>query len=386
MKKQINKINFIYILSFLGDALFSPFLALYFSSLDINESKKGLLLALIPLATLIGSLIYGKFSNKMKRNLLIIRILVIMQLIAMSIMGFLTSYYLVAIFVVIFALHNNTFFSFQDGIAVKITNKENKIYANTRLFGTLGYFIGSVVGGKLIDLTSFGIVFLIAGIIYAIVELMFFLIKPFEEDENEEDKEKITFKNVLSNRQYIFYLMFYILVLGTWHIEEAYVSIMFKNNGLTTSMWGYVYAFQILIEMGIIYFVNKFLKDKHKHHLILMTAICAIILRSVVLSLSLGLWIQVILVSSLRGVAWGLFLSSHMETIKSILPKDLITKAILIFAISSNIFVTIGNYLAPYIYQKITFNGMFLVLLIIQIIGASIYLITFNIKYLRKKK
>ena len=386
MKKQINKINFIYILSFLGDALFSPFLALYFSSLDINESKKGLLLALIPLATLIGSLIYGKFSNKMKRNLLIIRILVIMQLIAMSIMGFITSYYLIAVFVVIFALHNNTFFSFQDGIAVKITNKENKIYANTRLFGTLGYFIGSVVGGKLIDLTSFGIVFLIAGIIYAIVELMFFLIKPFEEDESEEDKEKITFKNVLSNRQYIFYLMFYILVLGTWHIEEAYVSIMFKNNGLTTSMWGYVYAFQILIEMGIIYFVNKFLKDKHKHHLILMTAICAIILRSVVLSLSLDLWIQVILVSSLRGVAWGLFLSSHMETIKSILPKDLITKAILIFAISSNIFVTIGNYLAPYIYQKITFNGMFLVLLIIQIIGASIYLITFNIKYLRKKK
>lgn len=386
MKKQINKINFIYILSFLGDALFSPFLALYFSSLDINESKKGLLLALIPLATLIGSLIYGKFSNKMKRNLLIIRILVIMQLIAMSIIGFINSYYLVAVFVVIFALHNNTFFSFQDGIAVKITNKENKIYANTRLFGTLGYFIGSIVGGKLIDLTSFGIVFLIAGIIYAIVELMFFLIKPFEEDENEEDKEKITFKNVLSNRQYIFYLMFYILVLGTWHIEEAYVSIMFKNNGLTTSMWGYVYAFQILIEMGIIYFVNKFLKDKHKHHLILMTAICAIILRSVVLSLSLGLWIQVILVSSLRGIAWGLFLSSHMETIKSILPKDLITKAILIFAISSNIFVTIGNYLAPYIYQKITFNGMFLVLLIIQIIGASIYLITFNIKYLRKKK
>ena len=117
-----------------------------------------------------------------------------------------------------------------------------------------------------------------------------------------------------------------------------------------------------------------------------MIEICVIILRSVVLSLSLDLWIQVILVSSLRGIAWGLFLSSHMETIKSILPKDLITKAILIFAISSNIFVTIGNYLAPYIYSKITFNGMFLVLLIIQIIGASIYLITFNIKYLRKKK
>ena len=386
MKKQINKINFIYILSFFGDALFSPFLALYFSSLDIGETKKGFLLALIPLATLIGSMIYGKFSSKMKRNLLIIRILVIMQLIAMSIIGFVSSYYLVAGFVVVFALHNNTFFSFQDGIAVKITNKENKIYANTRLFGTLGYFIGSVIGGKLIDLTSFGIVFLIAGIIYAFVELLFFLIKPFEEEKKEEDKEIITFKNVLSNKQYVYYLIFYILVLGTWHIEESYVSIMFKNQGLTTSMWGYVYAFQILIEMIVIYFVNKFLKNKQKHHLILMIAIAIILVRSIVLSFSIYLWVQVIIVSSLRGLAWGLFLSSHMETIKSILPKDLITKAILIFAISSNIFITVGNYLAPYIYQKISFNGMFLILLIIQLIGASIYFITFNVKTIKKKK
>ena len=116
MKKQVNKINFIYILSFLGDALFSPFLALYFSSLGITDFEKGVLLALIPLSTLCGSLIYGKLSNTSKRNILIIRILVIAQLIAMSCIGFIDNYYIVGLFVIIFALHNNPFFSFQDGI------------------------------------------------------------------------------------------------------------------------------------------------------------------------------------------------------------------------------------------------------------------------------
>ena len=112
MKKQTNRINLIYIFSFLGDALFSPFLALYYSSLGIEETKKGLLLALIPLSSLMGSLFYGKLSKNAKRNILIIRVLVLFQLIPMMLIGLFKSYYLIMIFTIIFAFHNSTFFSF----------------------------------------------------------------------------------------------------------------------------------------------------------------------------------------------------------------------------------------------------------------------------------
>lgn len=382
MKKQVNKINFIYILSFLGDALFSPFLALYFSSLGITDFEKGVLLALIPLSTLCGSLIYGKLSNTSKRNILIIRILVIAQLIAMSCIGFIDNYYIVGLFVIIFALHNNPFFSFQDGIAVNITNKENTIYAKTRVFGTFGYFLGSLLGGFLIDLTSFGIVFLIAGLIYALVEVIFFFVKPYEEEGNVQ-REKISFKNVLSNKQFIGYLLFYILVLGTWTISEAYVSLMFELNGFNSSSWGYLFAYQIIVEMVVIYLANKFIVKKINIAFILLSAIVVICLRSFTLGLTMNVYFKGIIQASLRGLGWGLFLSSHMEMVKKILPKELITKAILILAISVNLYATLGNYLAPYIYNSLSYELMYLILMGIQIIGVIIYMTIFLLKKIK---
>lgn len=382
MKKQIVRINFIYILSFLGDALFSPFLALYFSSINIEETKKGILLSLIPLAGIFGSLIYGKLSGNSKKNVLIIRVLILMQLIVMMSIGFIKNYIAVLIFTIIFAMHNNTFFSFQDGVAVKISNQENTIYANTRFFGSLGYLIGTFVGGKLIDLTNYGIVFLIAGLIYVIVELMFFFIYP---EEEEVTKEKITIKEIFIHREFILYLLFYVFVLGTWNIGESYISLMFKNYGISTSQWGYIFSLEILVEMIVIFTLNHFIKRKMNYRIILFIAISLVFARSFVLFLDINIWVKAFLSAILRGLSWGLFLSSHMENLKKMLPNRLITKAVLILAICCNLFAFVGDFAAPYIYQNTSFEIMYLILSIGQLLGMGI-LIFATIYYHKHQK
>lgn len=369
MKRQIVRINFIYILSFLGDALFSPFLALYFSSINIEETKKGILLSLIPLAGIFGSLIYGKLSGNSKRNVLIIRVLVLMQLIVMVSIGFIKNYIAVLIFTIIFAMHNNTFFSFQDGVAVKISNQENTIYANTRFFGSLGYLIGTFIGGKLIDLTNYGIVFLIAGLIYVVVELMFFFIYP---EEDQVKKEKITIKEIFKHREFILYLLFYVFALGTWNIGESYISLMFKNYGITTSQWGYIFSLEILVEMIVIFVLNHFIKRKVNYRIILFIAISLVFVRSFVLFLDINVWVKAFISAILRGLSWGLFLSSHMENLKKMLPNRLITKAVLILAICCNLFAFAGDFAAPYIYQNTSFEIMYLILSIGQVLGIVI--------------
>ena len=35
-------------------------------------------------------------------------------------------------------------------------------------------------------------------------------------------------------------------MLGNWSIQEAYVSLFFEKDGIGVSLWGYVYAFEIL--------------------------------------------------------------------------------------------------------------------------------------------
>ena len=372
MKRQINRINFIYIFSYLGDALFSPFLALYFSSINIGEYQKGILLALIPFSSLVGNLIYGKLSNSAKKNLMILRILLIFNLIPMFLMGLVKNYILIAILTIVFAFHNNAFFQFQDGIAVNISSFEKTIYSNTRVLGTIGYFIGSLVGGYLIDLTNYTLVFIIAALIYTFVEYMFIFVKPY--DQKMVQNQEISFKQLFLNKQFVYYLVFYILVLGNWSIQEAYVSLFFEKDGIGVSLWGYVYAFEILIEALTIFIINRYFR-KFGYKNILLVAISLMILRSGLLSLEFNVYVKLISTCLIRGIAWGSLLSSHIEMMKKMIGETLITKGVLTLSVITNIYVTMGNYFAPYIYTNLNFELLYLFLALIQLIGLIVYVI-----------
>ena len=59
--KNVKKINLVYLSAFFGDALFSPFIALYFISLGFSDFQRGILLALIPISTILGNFIYENY-------------------------------------------------------------------------------------------------------------------------------------------------------------------------------------------------------------------------------------------------------------------------------------------------------------------------------------
>lgn len=68
----------------------------------------------------------------------------------------------------------------------------------------------------------------------------------------------------------------------------------------------------------------------------------------------------------------GIFLSSHMETVKRILPEEEITRAVLIFAVCSNLYVALGDLLAPFVYTNLSFNALYFILSGIQVLGVGV--------------
>ena len=67
-----------------------------------------------------------------------------------------------------------------------------------------------------------------------------------------------------------------------------------------------------------------------------------------------------------------------MEMVKKILPKQLVTKGILIFAIVVNVYASIGNYIAPYVYKTLSFEWLYIILMFIQILGVVVYCFAFT--------
>lgn len=364
MENNVKKVNLAFFILYFADALVSPFLALFFLEIGITGIKQGILLALIPLSNLLGNLLYGKLSFNLKRNLRLASLLCFIQLIVMSFYGFLTNFGFLIVFTIIFSLHNSPSFSLTDGIGCKYNDLEHKKYAITRMFGSLGYLVSVFVGGILIDFIDYKYVFLIASLLFAFAGIIFFFMEPKEETVLE--KKKISYKEVLLNKLFLIYLFSYILVLGAWNIGEAYISTYLKANGLGVKEWGYCYAGQIVFEVLIILIGQKIINENNKNKFLYLSYILMII-RSFVLFTPLNLITKILIELPLRGIAWGIFLSCHMDLVKRLLKVDLVTKGVTALVIVVNIFNTICEYIVPYIFKDLSY--LYLTVAILQILG-----------------
>ena len=232
MKKQSNYLKIIYFIKFFADALFSGYLSMFFASkIDRFSFEYGVLLGVIPFCALIGNFIWGLFSKNLKKNLLLVKIIISLESIAMLL--FITignDFVTLLISTILFGLFNSPCFSMQDGIGSTYSKEENVPYQSIRYMGSCGYLFALIVGAGLISLfkNNYVYIFLIALILNLICLILWFFIKPFENVTSEE-KKKVTFLETISNKTFILYPWVYKLPNIINQILDSEDSIIAKN-------------------------------------------------------------------------------------------------------------------------------------------------------------
>ena len=171
---NVRKINLVYLSAFFGDALFSPFIALYLISRGFLDYQRGILLAVIPICTIIGNFIYGKLSSSLKKNFTLLKILSLINAVVIICFGLTSNFYLLLILTILFGLHNSPYFSMQDGVGVNLCEKEKKIYSRTRMFGSLGYCVALLSGSYLVSLFDYTYIFIISGVFFLLIIIIHF--------------------------------------------------------------------------------------------------------------------------------------------------------------------------------------------------------------------
>ena len=382
--KNVRKINLVYSSAFFGDALFSPFIALYLISIGFSDYERGILLAVIPICTIIGNFIYGKLSSSLKRNFFLLKILSLVNSLVIILFGLTKDFYLLLILTILFGLHNSSYFSIQDGVGVTICEEEKKIYSRTRMFGSLGYCIALLSGSYLVSLLDYRYIFIIAGTFFFLINVIALFIKlPVQEKIIE--KEDIKYKDLFKNKTFVLYSLFYLLVNGIWVIGEAYTSTYFNYLEVKDSTYSLMYGIQVGIEIVVIFICSLLIKKKFNIKLLLLISCIAISLRYLLLGTNLSPLTLMIITSLLRGIGWGGFLSSHLLLVKKVLGISLTTKGITFLAIITNLLGSIGNFFAPYIYLNISFRWLYLIFGFIQIIG-TIILSRINFELIKEEK
>ena len=378
------KTNITLLLLFFGDAFVSPFLALNFIHLGFTNDQLAWLIAIKPICSVIGNFIYGHFSKDVKRDVFLMKIISVIFIATLIGFAFAQSFEFCLILMIIWSLHNSPMFSLSDGVADKFCERDHKPYSITRMFGSIGYFFCLIIGGIFGVTTgiNYSVTFSIAAIVFVLLLVSLFFLKPFEMEQ--EVKEKISYKSLIKDKRFIFYLFFYLFIIGVWRISDDSASEFFNTLGLSDGMWSFVYAGGVLVEVIAILLINKFINKNKDYIKLLVFSSCTLTLRTVLFALPIDSVILAVITGILRGLGWGTFLASNMFIIEKMLGASLVTKAVTVLTIEVNIFSSIGNYFYLSLRNCLGIPLLYSLLGGLQVLGI-VFLIFIDYSFIKKE-
>lgn len=380
------KMNLILTLVYFGDAFVSPFLALYFISLGFENWRLSILLAIKPLASLIGNFFYGLFSKDIKRDVRVLQIILSISIISTIGFAFVQSFILCVIFMTIWSLHNSVFFSYTDGIAQKCTHNDNKKYSLTRIYGSFGYLICLLIGGGLgiANALNYTIIFLVSSLATLVAVIVLFFIKPFDIISSDNKPSRKVLNKEFLGKNFILFLLFYFFVIGIWNISDDYCSQFFNSLGLNDGEWSFLYAGQVVVEIISICVLEKIIKRRKSYLNVLILSASIMCVRTFLFAIPMPDIALIILTATLRGLGWGTFIVGYMQVFRMIVGDHLVTKGVTILAVSTAIFQAIGNYVYLYIVEALGYHMLYAILGGLQVVGLVLFFFI-DFSFIRKE-
>lgn len=130
-------------------AVLLTFLPAYLGRLDFSGAEIGLVLSFSPVMVLVTPLLLGYLSDRLRRELLILRLTIGGALLAFSALLFVERFATVAAVLLLYAMFAAPIASLTDAATLEVVDRTEGDYARVRLFGSAGFVLASFGVGAL---------------------------------------------------------------------------------------------------------------------------------------------------------------------------------------------------------------------------------------------
>lgn len=335
--KDLTKLKIIFFLKFMAEAMFIPFLALYYKSLGFNEGTIGLFIAIPPLIGICLTPIYSIVCKNVKVAKMTFSIISIISLVCMFLYFKLTNFAGLLTVIIIFNVFHANNFGLLEAFASVCATENKTDYSKVRVYGSFAYVFGLILSGFLTRINSFFFAIIIAGVLTALaIIISFFLHVTPPEKVIEKRDLKVLFKN----KSYFIFIIFMALFIGTTNVADDFYSTYLKETkGFSNDTYGYLQASFIVIEGLVIIFLFSFRK-KIKFRYLYFIAIFFPIVRYFLSALNAPLPV-IVAIGLTRGITWGIHSYLWAQFIVNIVGKKNGTFGVMIAVMTLNFYQAI---------------------------------------------
>lgn len=371
--KEITKLKILFFLKFCAEAMFLPFLAIYYKNLGFNNAAIGVFLAIPPIVGISLSPIYSIICRNIKVTKIIYSVITILNAICMFIFFRVDEYYpLIALIILINMFQANNF-GVLEAFSSVCANHNKTDYSKVRVYGSIAYVFGLSLSGFIAKISSF----YVASIISIGLTIASAIIAIFLKVDNEENHEKRNVKALIKNKKYWIFTLFFMVFFGTLNVGDDFSSAyMETTKNLSVDAIGYIFSVYVIVECAVIIFLVRF-KKKFKFSHLYTIATFAIILRFLIFAL--GAPAPVIMAFGLlKGVTWGIHAYLWGQFIVHITGKHNGTLAIIVEVFIANVFQAVLKVLMGHVIDNTSYFVFYLILAGIELAALIFFIIIYK--------
>ena len=347
---------------YLSWAVFSALISVYLLGKGFKASDVSLVVSTSFLTSMIFQPVIGMFSDRYdvkKVNF------VLFALAGIGGLAFMFASSLITITIgysFVLTLINGT-----NPVMEKIASSSPYQYGKIRIWGTIGYAIGSWLAGMIYQLISPSAIFIcfIITMILCIIGLLGTK-TPSELGQNNEEKTKTS--TLFHNHKYLYYLIVAAIFQGITNMANTYIPAMFQNDGLKVSLVSTILSFAVLCEAPLVLFSHKFM-DKLTNKRLLIIAYSMITIQFLCYALNVWLPLKVIITLITKHPSGMLFIMINLKIVSTLVPKEHQITALAFVQTLRNLSSIIFQNIAGQILDISSYQILFALSLIVIVVG-----------------
>ncbi|WP_300629707.1 MFS transporter [uncultured Thomasclavelia sp.] len=340
---------------YLSWALFSALISVYLMDRGFKASDVSLVVSASFLTSMITQPIIGKWNDEFdikKVNAILFVIVAIGGIVFMVS----NSLFMIAVsYSVVLMMINGV-----NPVMEKIATASPYQYGKIRIWGTIGYALGSQFAGILYDLVAPQAIFIVFVLTMILCIIGLVGTEPDIKKEAAKENEKVKTMTLFKNKKFVYYLAICAIFYGITNMSNTFVPSMLTDKGLDVDVTSTILSIAVFCEAPLVLFSNRFM-DKIANKTLLIISISMVCLQCAVYGFDLPL-IFILLITFLAKHPSGmLYIMINLKVINTLIDENQQITALAYVATLKNLVAIIFQNVAGNILDVTTYSNLYLI-------------------------
>lgn len=340
---------------YLSWALFSALISVYLMDRGFKASDVSLVVSASFLTSMITQPIIGKWNDEFdikKVNAILFVIVAIGGIVFMVS----NSLFMIAVsYSVVLMMINGV-----NPVMEKIATASPYQYGKIRIWGTIGYALGSQFAGILYDLVAPQAIFIVFVLTMILCIIGLIGTEPDIKKEAAKENEKVKTMTLFKNKKFVYYLAICAIFYGITNMSNTFVPSMLTDKGLDVDVTSTILSIAVFCEAPLVLFSNRFM-DKIANKTLLIISISMVCLQCAVYGFNLPLIFIVLITFLAKHPSGMLYIMINLKVINTLIDENQQITALAYVATLKNLVAIIFQNVAGNILDVTTYSNLYLI-------------------------